>query len=302
LVNTFTVEGIDEFDQEVSDFASATVDILVPCLLLEKSCTSVDPVEKGGVAFFRISLTNCGDLPLAIDVTDIDDPDCDFFDGILGAGEGPETCDLEVDIPADFTGTEFINHVTADWATIPSLPCVILIEDTENAQAPCEVTGGATRTPGFWKTHTAFAEHVLETHCGGMLDLGFVELDTIDEVCAYFWANKANNSDGSKRTKLCQARMHAAFQAIAALLNNCVPSGGGIPVDPAEIATILGGTDIDAIQELAGILGAYNESGDDVALIDPDGPPGSATPQECKAYDQTIADCESQPKPGKGPK
>ena len=304
LINTVRVDAEDtSFRQAIYDEATATVDILIPCLLLEKSCTSLDPVQKGGVAFFRVTLTNCGDLDLMVDVTDADDTDCDaLLDGQLAVGAST-FCDLEVDIPLDFSGTEFINHVTADWATIPALPCVTLIEDTENDEAPCEVTGGATRTPGFWKTHTTFAEHVLLTHCGGVLDLGFVELDTIDEICAYFWANKANNTDGSKRDKLCQARMHAAFHAIAALLNNCVPSGGGIPVSPAEIATILGGTDIDAIKALASELAAYNESGDDVALIDPDASPGSATPQECKAYDQSIADCLAvTTTKGKGPK
>jgi len=304
LINTVRVDAEDTtYHQTDYDTDDATVDIKYPCLLLEKSCTSLDPVQKGGVAFFRITLTNCGDLDLVVDVDEIDGgTQCDVIGLSVPAGGVPLTCDVEIDVPVDFTGTEFINHVTANWATIPALPCVTLIEDTENDEVPCEVTGGATRTPGFWKTHTTFAEHVLLNHCGGVLDLGFVQLDSIDEICAYFWANKANNTDGSKRTKLCQARMHAAFQAIAALLNNCVPSGGGIPVDLAEIATILGGTDIAAIQALASELGAYNESGDDVALIDPDGPPGSATPQECKAYDQTIADCESQPKPGKGPK
>jgi hypothetical protein len=136
-----------------------------------------------------------------------------------------------------------------------------------------------------------FTEHVLLVHCGGVIDLGFEQLTSIDEVCAYFWANKAKNTDGSHRSKLCQARMHAAFHAIAANLNNCVPSGGGIPVSPAEIAAILGGTDIDAIKDLASQLAEYNESGDDVMLVDPDAEPGSATPQDCKDVDLSFADC-----------
>lgn len=281
---------------------TATVNLVHPSLLLVKSCTSLDPVEPGGVAFFRIQLTNTGDVDLLVDITDIDDADCDTTGLSLPEGSDTWTCDLSITVPADFTGPEFINHVTASWSIDSENLCLADITGTENDEAPCDVTGGATRTPGFWKTHTVFAEHVLFEHCGGVLDLGFVELDSIDEVCAYFWANAANNTDGSKRNKLCQARMHAAFHAIAALLNNCVPSGGGIPVSPEVIALILGGDDIGAIKDLASILADYNESGDYIALIDPDAEIGSATPQDCRGYDQSIADCEAAEKPGKGPK
>lgn len=85
--------------------------------------------------------------------------------------------------------------------------------------------------------------------------------------------------------------MHASFHALAAVFNNYMPSGGGIPVDPCDIANTLGGCNIDDIKDLTGVLAEYNESGDDVANIDPWGPPGSATPQECKGFYQGIADC-----------
>ena len=64
-----------------------------------------------------------------------------------------------------------------------------------------------------------------------------------------------------------------------------------MPVTAEEIRDTLGGNNRNAIQALASLLAAYNESGDDVALVDPDAPMGSATPQECRAHDQSFADC-----------
>ena len=310
LVNVVTFEAEDEIGQDASDYDDATVELVTPSLIVTKSCTSPNQiVEKGGVAMFEIYLENNGDVCLDVEIDDLDVPGliCGPFKLLPGDSQ---TCQVEIDVPADTTAVEIINRIEATWTicyppATENPPCLDNITGMEPAEASCDVAGGATRTPGFWKTHTTFAEHVLLTHCVGVIDLGFVELDTIDEVCAYFWANKANNTDGSTRSKLCQARMHAAFHAIAANLNNCVPSGGGIPVSPADIATILGGTNIKDIQDLASTLAEYNESGDDVMLNDPDAEIGSATPSECKDLNNlAIADClvDSKPKPGKGPK
>ena len=82
-----------------------------------------------------------------------------------------------------------------------------------------------------------------------------------------------------------------------------------MPATIEEIRDTLGGTDIGEIKALASELAEYNESGDDVAIIDPWGPHGSATPSECKDVDLSFADCingmttvtSSQGK-GKGPK
>jgi hypothetical protein len=101
--------------------------------------------------------------------------------------------------------------------------------------------GGATRTWGFWKTHLWLVEYML----GGLTKLDPsdpyytefpivtlpIDLGTwgangpkeIDDVCSYMalmWANQTNNSDGSKRLKIDQARMHTAHQAVAAIMNS----------------------------------------------------------------------------------
>jgi uncharacterized repeat protein (TIGR01451 family) len=306
IVNQARVEAIDLCDgvTQVSDDSDpVTVTLVHPSLLVTKNCINENQqVDPGGIAIFEIRVENNGDV--CLDVTLVDPCDVDFDCGPFTLAPGQvETCQVEIDVPEDTTATEIWNSVTATWTIcVPPRsedpPC-LLNEEPVPARAKCDIPGGMTRTPGFWKTHTALAEHVLEVHvpgCGdvdidGCINLGWIKVCDIEEFCAVMWANKSNNTDGSKRSKLCQAQMHASFHALAAILNDCSPSGGGMPVDVAEIASILGGNNRNAIQALASELAAYNESGDDVALIDPDGPVGSATPQECKGYDQSFADC-----------
>ncbi len=292
VVNQAHVTAIDECDGETQvsdDSEEVTVELVHPELTLEKSCLQ-EPVEPGGVASFRITVTNTGDVCLVVDVCDLTDPNQCFAENMVMQPDDSGSCDVFLDVPEDTTASEIINMVTASWSICDGGDC-LPNTGTVNDETPCSISGGATRTPGFWKTHTLFTDHVLTVHCGGLIDLGFAQLMSIEEVCAYFWANKSKDEDGNKRSELCRARLHASFHAIAANLNNCVPSGGGIPIPPAEIAAILGGEDIGAIKALAGELAAYNESGDDVALVDPCAEPGSATPQVCKGYDQSIVDC-----------
>lgn len=291
VVNTVTFTAVDEFGQVPDPAqASATVDLVHPELTVTKSCINENQqVSPGGIAMFEITVENTGDVCLYVTV---DEAGCGPF--TLDPLES-ETCSVNIDVPEDTTATEIINDVSATWTICDGGDC-LTNTDTVGDDAICYVSGGATRTPGFWKTHYNYTAHILADNipdCLGepCIDLGWIEVCDMDEVCAVFWANNAKNSDGSKRSKLCQARMHASFHALAAIFNNCMPSGGGIPVSPAEIAAILGGDDIGAIKDLASILADYNESGDDIAIIDPWGPPGSATPSECKSVDMDFADC-----------
>ncbi|WP_159071189.1 DUF7507 domain-containing protein, partial [Coprothermobacter proteolyticus] len=143
---------------------------------------------------------------------------------------------------------------------------------------------GTTRTQGFWQTHTNFTKYVFENYAGSYIDLGWKKIANIEDLMGMFWANNAKKSDGKKRSQLDQARMIASQQAIAAVLNSSMPGGAPLPggLTPAAIATIMGGSDIQAIRALGSTLGSYNESGDGFAL-DPSLPPtGKATPSLSK--------------------
>jgi len=175
--------------------------------------------------------------------------------------------------------------------------------------------GNATRTQGFWATHLyvppdgtmGFTEYVFNKYTGnppddnestpGYIDLGWKLVESIEDLMGIFWANNAKESDGGKRDKLCQARIIASQQALAAILNSAMPGGAPLPADysPSKIADILAlenGYTIDDIKTLNTELTKYNEAGDSYAL-DPSLPPTyRADPKHAKEVANiTFADC-----------
>jgi uncharacterized repeat protein (TIGR01451 family) len=165
--------------------------------------------------------------------------------------------------------------------------------EEEEGSVEVEVTGDATRTPGFWKTHYDFTKHIFNEHLGGTINLGWKTLNSEGDVFGMFWASKARDSDGNKRDKLCQSRVTTSFQALAAILNTGLDNGATLPVSLADIATILAGADIKAIKALGETLDVYNNSGDDVDIVDDcPYPVLPADPNAAgEAADITIADC-----------
>ena len=162
------------------------------------------------------------------------------------------------------------------------------------------MAGGATRTPGFWQTHVSYTTHVFEDHLGGTIDLGWKILDDPSEVFGMFWANNAKESDGTRRSKVCQAQVIGSFQLLAAILNTGLDNGAAVPIDPVTGLSIidamrdaLAAGNRQEILRLVGPLDAYNNSGDDIAIIDNDGfLVGKADPKLAKPIaDLTIADC-----------
>jgi hypothetical protein len=173
--------------------------------------------------------------------------------------------------------------------------------------------GGATRTQGFWATHTWLtnaiwaglplppgtstipASKVAGTAdakmCGpSELSIGtplvppypappFTQPGTND-VLGGFWANIANKSSSApgnkKRSSLDQARMQMLQQYLAAVLNEHAFGTPG--PDLAAARADFCGTDEGKIQNWVGVLGAYNSQGD-TQTFDPG---SSATAQESK--------------------
>jgi hypothetical protein len=154
--------------------------------------------------------------------------------------------------------------------------------DDECPPPPC---CECTRTPGFWKTHMAFTDHVFTAHCEGSIDLGWQTCDSIEDVMGMLWANKAKDCDGSKRDKLNKARVICSYQAVAAYLNNELSCGATLPLSWCTIKTILSGCNICDIQALYETLSAYNESGDECEIVCCPCAPAynPATPQAAKS-------------------
>jgi uncharacterized repeat protein (TIGR01451 family) len=323
LLNKVTFNVSDGGTGTASADANWTVDLVHPAFTVTKDCVS-QPVPAGASANFRIRLTNGGDVPLALDITDtnipslnqtgvnlgvVTNPGCvdsngnSLYDG--GAGDG--CYQLEGSIIA--TGTQVTNNVSVT-ATLAAygLPNSI----TKTAGATCTVQqGGATRTPGFWKTHGDYMCHVLLGHDPTGASLGWKDVATCRQAEGIFWASMAKNTDGSKRGQVCQATQQADFQLLSAILNSKLSNGKSVPIDPQSGLSIIAaeqkalsacydaepasGTVCDRtnILRLKTLLDAYNNSGDATAIIDNDGTlVQRADPKAARATaDEAFADC-----------
>lgn len=156
------------------------------------------------------------------------------------------------------------------------------------------VNSGAltTRTQGFWSTHMWLVEEVWSPDGGTVGTLthnGMTDAErtlcagedplTVDEVMGGFWSNIAKETDGTKRSKLDQARMQLAQQLLAAILNNQLfgSAPSGVTIDQAKAAFC--GTDVIAIKAAASAMAAFNESGDSGVFS----PGGSADAKAARA-------------------
>jgi hypothetical protein len=276
-INEVNVIAEDEYSTRTDPcFASASVDLVHPNFVVEKSCRQ-DIVEVPSVAIFDIYVENTGDVCLHFDFNELGDP-CSFS---LPAG-GSGSWESHIDV---LTQDDVTNQILGTVTLLPGVdgqcgePCDCLPNEYDvNVVAICEVSGGATRTPGFWKTHYYIAKHVFE-NCEDIdpnLDLGWTQVSNVNEMMAIFWASKAHQD------KLCQLRIQASFHAMAAILNNCLPDGQGLSLEgylssncsdfnTTDIPAVLGGCDEEAIKDLTSCLAGYNEEGDEVEVTFPMG-------------------------------
>ena len=169
----------------------------------------------------------------------------------------------------------------------------------------CSATGGtvdgAARGPGFWMTHPDFTTHVFQDALGSRIDLGWRVLTTPAQVMGMYWAKDARNSDGSRRSPVCQARVQGSFHLLTAILNSGLTNAAAPATDPvtgldaitAMRAALVAG-DQGAIRRLQGLLeGKANGPASGVSIVDDSGAqPGSADPTGARDLaDPTIADC-----------
>jgi hypothetical protein len=152
---------------------------------------------------------------------------------------------------------------------------------------------GATRTQGFWATHTDFANAKwANVPTSGAYSISCVS-QTITATAGNgqnilmgsFWSNIAQTSTGAKRTALGKARTQLLQQLTAALLNKY-----GLGADDqgkiAAAVTAYCGTNGNAITNATGVLSTWNQSGDTVPLTGPW--QGAATTSKSKSQANLI--------------
>jgi hypothetical protein len=148
-----------------------------------------------------------------------------------------------------------------------------------------ENTGaGATRTQGFWATHTplakiawfggTFGTKVVHTFPGVAATTGIMnttlcnpvkkDINDLPKLMGGFWSDISKTTLGKKRSALDQARMQLLQQLLAAELNasafGALPSGGSTMFNQWEAAYC--GSDAKAISTAQGQAAAFNSRGD----------------------------------------
>ena len=320
------------FPNNITDYDPHAVTLIAPSYTITKDCLT-NNVPAGAAVTFGVDVTNTGDVPLNIELTDSiplnagntylafgSDPATLVFSNGKVSFTLPVGSTVSLEISTIASGSQVVNDVSAK-ATLDASYGMPNYSSTKTARATCDVISGATRTIGFWRTHLQYATHILDEHTldsaatrnadgtvlngplgvnangtfenGAYITLGWKKLYSVQDVMGILWADVAKQTTGKKRTNLCQARIITSKQLVGAILNsgldNAQDDGGLI----AQAITALAGTNVSAIKSVGSQLDAYNNSGDDVGLIDLDGTlQGSATPQAAKAYaNKSVGNC-----------
>jgi hypothetical protein len=220
---------------------------------------------------------------------------------IEGDGIGEDYSVTEASMPAGFVLTDVSCALTtageAGTTVGSDLPTATgsISDLTAGTTVTCAfVNSGAltTRTQGFWSTHMWLVAEVWSPSGGTVGTLthnGMTDAErtlcagedplSVDEVMGGFWSNIAKETDGTKRSKLDQARMQLAQQLLAAILNNQLFGSApwGVTIDQAKAAFC--GTDVNAIKAAASAMASFNESGDSGVFS----PGGSADAKAARA-------------------
>jgi len=266
LVNLVTVDYVNGQQVHATDSATASVDIIHPSFTVDKTCTS-EPIPAGGPATFNVAIHNTGDVNLSFTTNEPtlhegNEP----FTVVAGA-----TQNLTITVPAsgtsDVLNTIDVNGTVVDNSTECPVPSII-----HSAQAVCS-GGGITRTWGFWAQHCDFTKRVFNC-CQKTIDLGWVKIEPNSTGLTKLYTIFRMHNDKKNcavQYKICQARIQASVQALAAILNTCMSNGASLPIDEDTIKNTLKGCDVNAIMDLGAFLATFNESNDTGTALDCNG-------------------------------
>ena len=153
----------------------------------------------------------------------------------------------------------------------------------------------ATRTIGFWETHTDFTGKVFAKYFPNGMYIGSGDhKDCITNITqsdrsrlfgAFFASIPCQDGSNEKRSQLDQARIQMLQQLVAAKLN-CAATGA-LPVDPnlfSNANDAYGRDNVARIINLTSQLDTYNCSGDKLQLPSSLGYQGSATPKTSQYF------------------
>jgi len=265
LINTVDVNYVNGTGQHATDNDSASVKVIHPNFTVTKSC-AVDPIPVGGPATFDVAIKNTGDVNLSFttdenSISSLPEP------FIVAPGF---TQNLTINVPTD--GANDVNNkikvtaVLTDKLVCPIGPIIKQRSDI------CHSPLGLTRTWGFWKTHCDFAKRVFACDGNAPIDLGWIQITTIQQLWGVFKAHDDRQScllpTDKTQKALCHARIQASVQILAAILTSKIEGGAALPMPMSTIRTILKGTNIQAINDLGSFFSDYNESNEIGETVD----------------------------------
>jgi uncharacterized repeat protein (TIGR01451 family) len=251
LVNTVTVHANPTgLPNDITDTATETVDLVHPNFTVTKAC-SPDPVAPGADLTYTITITNTGDIALDYHIVDataaIDTNDLDNAPASVVVINATRTIGMDEQSPATNTVTV---TATLSGDILPN-------EITKTASASCEISGGPTRTPGYWFTHPAALRAAFACITGsqsGTITLcpGTCSVNA-NGAMAIFWKAKGGN------------RPTLAQHILSAMFNDCLltPAPGTIIEDALAVLCDPNATSTE-IGNAIYPLDAFNNSGDDI--------------------------------------
>lgn len=153
---------------------------------------------------------------------------------------------------------------------------------------PLPPEGGATRTPGFFKTHEAALSACLAE---GAVDLGVMSIDSLEAALGLLWGSPAVDDTGASRSELDRARFLLARHTLVATCNvrlfDTQPEESDLI---AQAVAALSGTDCELMHELAESADAFNNSG-----TEEDFPSGFVAGPATPRHAASIADDPTMP-------
>ena len=288
-------------------------------------------IQPGDQVTFHYHVCNEGNVPLHnVDVTDDNGTPADTSDdftvniGDLDVGACVDVDSDPITIPTPPVCDQTRLNIGEAAGTSPA---DTVVTDTDDAELCTPPGGGATRTPGFWQTHTAFTVGVFNSirfgpACGsgttsnatltvvpgtagpytvgnfnvapregsGCIDLGFTVIDSNAKLFDMFY-----QSPGQQGTKICAARIQGSFQFLAALLNSASQDlgFGTATLSDADMNAMyqaLKGNNRNAILNLAGQFDTFNKSGDPINFAPGTPAFNPATPDISQSLGNQIPD------------
>jgi hypothetical protein len=144
---------------------------------------------------------------------------------------------------------------------------------------------------GFFKTHELALQQCLAR---GPIDLGFVEISTLEEALGLLWGRPNRFDDGTRRSELDRARFLLGRQTLVGICNQRLFGAVPTPSDLlVQAVNALSGTRCSLMLSLEGQVTAFNESRDDAAL-----PAGFVSGPSTPRHAESIAEDPTSPSGG----